>query len=932
MNTNLTPERFKQAREHFHVLLELSSEARRPRMDALESEDPELASVVAELLDHASRLEEEPEPPPYASRAARDAPAGTIIDGRYRILEQIGEGGMAEVYLAERTDDIAHKVALKLMRTGSRAMFRRFVRERQILARLNHPHIAHLTDGGLIDDGVPWFAMEHVEGERITDWCDRERLDLKARTHLFIRVCRAVQFAHRNLVLHRDIKPSNILVDKSGAPRLLDFGIAKLIDATDPEQTRTLSMTPAYAAPEQLRGEPVTTASDVYQLGMVLRELLTGVSAYELRRSRRRTADGTYTWPRLDQTYARCPRELAERIARARGSQPARLKHALRGDLDRIVQKACAEDPRERYDTAQALADDLQRWRRGMPVNAHRGSFAYRTGKLLRRHAIAASVVFLCAAGLVASTIYSYQRAESERLERQRSDTVLGFMRNVFRQGDPARSGGRNLSPAELLQRAAEELESTENVDIHTHAMLLTEIAHVFNTLARYRQAEPYAQQALDLLADDRERHANAYLEALGALVSTKRGLGLADEIITLIDQAMPLAQSGNGHTWRAAMLATRGYAYIKTGDHERARRDLHDVLSILDQPGVHDGHARALALRYLGRLASQSEDYEQSIEMYRQSVAAYEGAEMRHIDSLATRHSLVQNYVSIGQPRQAVNEYERLIDDIIKAISADDVRVSVIRTSLALAYAALGDYERAIRAMDAIPEAHLNAQRQLALQWQFEIARVRLLVGQLQFETALSEVRKTVTAGDTQDVLRDHQLQRGYWLWAEALLQLDRCDEAVPMLERLLAAPDVITLITADAYDSLGRCSLMAGAPDEAGIHFEQAVTLLHSKHLHGSPRLLSSEIHALWAQILSTRDPGLLDEIEIRRARLIELLGSEDRPVVWQLDLLVDELYRTLDQPQPHPERRPGAEAGLKALDGSAEIPHFVGLVSLG
>ena len=344
---------------------------------------------------------------------APDPVEGTQV-GAYRLLGAVGEGGMGTVYRAVRADDAYEKqVAIKLVRQGldTRLARERFQNECRILARLDHPGIARILDAGAAPDGRPYVVMEYVDGRRIDAYVEEAGLDLRARLALFVEVCVAVQYAHRNLVVHRDLKPGNILVTGDGTPKLLDFGIAKLLDAEPMEATATAArmMTPEYASPEQVRGEPVTTATDVYILGALLYELLTGRRPFMIDRGQ--------------------PHDMARVICEERPERPSlaamheRRRRALAGDLDTIVLKALHKDPVRRYASAEALAEDIRRHLDGRPVLARPDSATYRAGKFLKRHRLGVSAAALLALSLVgggSATIWQARRARAERAAAER--------------------------------------------------------------------------------------------------------------------------------------------------------------------------------------------------------------------------------------------------------------------------------------------------------------------------------------------------------------------------------------------------------------------------------------------------------------------------------------------------------------------------------
>ncbi len=418
--------------------------------------------------------------------------------GPFRAIRFLGRGGMAEVWLARRDGrDFQQEVALKLMHPALLRQQRRFRDERQILARLNHPNIAHFIDGGVSDDGRPWLALEHVDGERITDWCDARMLDLRARIKLMLPVCDAVGYAHRNLVVHRDIKPGNLLVTTEGVPKLLDFGIAKLLDQTDPEQTLTLALTPAYASPEQRRGEVVTTASDVFQLGLVLERLLCGIDASPFREEP--TAAGAGTEPRrMERAFTalqRADAAGANALAQARSLSPDRLRSLLRGDLGRIVAKATNESPGDRYGSPGELAGDLRRWLDGKPVRASRNSALYRLGRFLRRNRVAMALATVLALSLIVGALgIGWQQRQTSQAD-QRAVALKDYLVEMLRQADTG-SGPAQLSAREILARGAEQLGTLPAND-PTRIELLGTLLKLYDDLSLQRDGYELALREL---------------------------------------------------------------------------------------------------------------------------------------------------------------------------------------------------------------------------------------------------------------------------------------------------------------------------------------------------------------------------------------------------------------------------------------------------
>ena len=373
-----------------------------------------------------------------------DAPAdlGRAL-GPYRLSAVLGRGGMGTVYLADRTGgDFDQRVAVKILRRGMDTddLLARFRRERRLLARLEHPNIARVVDGGSTDDGRPWLAMEFVDGEPIDVYAQQNGLDPRARIQLFLDVCGAVQHAHRNLVVHRDLKPGNVFVARDGSVKLLDFGIAKVIDPDDRDTSATAThvrlLSPRYGSPEQMRGEAVSTASDVYSLGVVLYELLTGRSPYaddtgELVDIERRVL--------RDEPVAPSTAITQEDPAHPRGIDTAALRRALRGDLDTIVLKALRKEPARRYSSVDEFAEDLRRHLDGRPVLARPDSFGYRSRKFIQRNALAVGGSAVLALALIATTVVTAnlsvraQRAQrAAESERATATATAGFLQDMM--------------------------------------------------------------------------------------------------------------------------------------------------------------------------------------------------------------------------------------------------------------------------------------------------------------------------------------------------------------------------------------------------------------------------------------------------------------------------------------------------------------------
>jgi non-specific serine/threonine protein kinase/serine/threonine-protein kinase len=461
----MTPERWGEVKVVLASVLETDASERNATLDRLCHDDAELRREVEALLSFETKADAVLNSVVAPGAALRtETPAPSAI-GPYRVLREIGHGGMGVVYLGERADGQYRKqAAIKLITSGRHdaGLERRFRRERQILAQLEHSGIARLLDGGSTEEGQPYFIMEYVEGQGLLEYCDSHKLGVTERIRLFLEVCDAVAYAHRQLIVHRDLKPGNILVTAQGTPKLLDFGLGQVLEAGEGAEEITQAgfpmMTPAYASPEQARGEPYTVSSDVYSLGVILYELLAGLRPYKVPTG----------------SYLELARVISEQepvalghaagtgtaeAAELRSSTPERLRRRLSGDLERIVAKALAKDVRLRYGGVPELADDLRRHLDGRPVKARPATLWYRVGKLLRRHRVmlpAAAAALVLILGFAAATWWEARRAE------RRFQQVRSLAHSVMFELDDAiaKLPGSTAAQELLVARALQYLQS----------------------------------------------------------------------------------------------------------------------------------------------------------------------------------------------------------------------------------------------------------------------------------------------------------------------------------------------------------------------------------------------------------------------------------------------------------------------------------------
>lgn len=551
--------------------------------------------------------------------AARDR-SGTVL-GPYRLVSVLGRGGMGVVYLAERADEEFEKrVAIKLMPRGleSDEAERRFRLERQVLARLEHPHIARLLDGGVTDEGYPYLVMELVEGLPVDLHCERNRLGLEERLLLFLDVCGAVQYAHQSLVVHRDLKPGNILVTEEGEVKLLDFGVAKLLEE-DPEATpvtRFQPRTAAYASPEQLANRPVSTASDTYSLGVVLYRLLTGELPHENTRASSEASGGQSTHG------TRLPARPSE-AAPEDDELPWRRR--LAGDLDRIVLKTLSQEPAERYATPAALGHDLRRFLEGQPVSAREPTVGYRLRKFISRHRLGVGASLVAALALIVTLAAALWQANRARAEASRAERVAGLLSGLFTDADPWAPTSGEVTVPELLQRGVERVRDELGDDPATRSRLLDVLGGAYNGLGDHGSGIPLLEEVLaerrDRLGD---RHAKT-AESMRSLGLALTGEGRLKEGAPLVKDALALAERiyGRDTPETADYLFAMGSLRHSQRDYQEQERLFRRLVEDLRRWGETESSRLALALGelsvaldWLGRDAESLEIQAEALEM----------------------------------------------------------------------------------------------------------------------------------------------------------------------------------------------------------------------------------------------------------------------------------------------------------------------------
>ena len=737
---------------------------------------------------------------------------------------------MGVVYLAERTDgSFERQVALKVLPgpAASADAVRRFERERRILARLQHPNIALLLDGGVDPRGLPYLVMEHVEGLPIDRHCDDLRLDLSQRIRLLIDVILAVQAAHRNLVVHRDLKPSNILVTAAGEAKLLDFGIAQLIgaelDNSGAAATKGQPLTPTYASPEQVSGEPISTASDVYQLGLLLYELVTG---------RRPQSSPTGSLSEIVEIVCRRdplpPSRVvaesdafasAESLAALRDSTPARLARRLRPEIDAVVERALAKDPEKRYSTPADLAADLERFVEGRPVKARRSSPIDRVGKWARRNVALATLGSLIALSTVGYAIAVTM--QSKALEKQRARAELAatqataverFLVDLFEVSDPDNSSGGEVTARELLERGSERLELELADQPEVQARLWSVLGQIQGRLGFSEEARALLERAL---ARQELLHGAASLEVAETLhrlaVVVRRFSSDRPAAERMLERAVTLMrdQLPSDSPQLAVALADLGTSKNQRGDLAGAEEDFRESLEVHRRNGTTAGVAMGLSnlglvLLARGELAGAEANFREALVINRGLFGE------SHLRIAMNYFNLATTLRSQGHLEEAIANLSRALAIDREVYGANHFEVGVDLAQLAMVEQQAGELDQAeghyaegleiLRAK--LPPDHPRLVSALQGLGQLRVRQQRFAEGEVLLQAALEQIEKRLGA-------RDPKL-RLPMLWLGRSFDRQGRSEAADALwsAALEIAPDSRDEIAASLRDELGRAS----------------------------------------------------------------------------------------------------------------------------
>ena len=827
----IEPEQWSKLEEIVSEALELDGSQRSSYLDQACRGDDALRREAESLVEadgDGARLEIEGRLLADGASQPEEDPLVGKLFGSYRIVRKIGQGGMGKVYLAEREGDYRQQVAIKLVRWGfePEEVLSRFRMERQILAHLEHPNIAQLLDGGVAPDGRPYLVMQCIEGLPITEYCSSKGISLRERLELFRKVCSVVHFAHTNLIVHRDLKPSNIFVTQAGEVKLLDFGIAKLLDPTDEATAQTHTemrlLTPEHAAPEQIHGGTITTATDVYALGILLYELLAGSLPF--------SEKGQNATDRAPTAQDFQPTPPSQSLGDNR-----RLRRRLEGDLDKIVLKAMRWDPEERYASAEQLAEDLGHYLDGLPVMARQETYdrwSYQAGKFITRHllAVAGSTAFLVL--LIAFSLLTFFQSREIAMQRDlaeqqkglaleqaaKADAVAEFLRTMLSSADPASAQGKELTVRQVVDDAAEQLEGDHPLATQpiAAASVHTTLGMTYTALGRLEQAESQLDRAIELATESHGPGAGEALLARNELGVLYYHQGRFQEAEQTFDQVIDLGAEALGPNDDIVLhaMGNLGSVYIQQQRLDKAEELLTEARRLLriayddDHPDVLEtSNNLAVVHWFRGDLESAAAVFEEVLEAQRAKLG----------DSHPETHTTVLNLTAVHIGRGLFEEAEQLGRSAVKTADSlygpDHPQTFVSKNNLATALIRQERHAEAREILEAmLPSAELvlGPQHPSVLRFQTNLAQALVGLGRGEEAEAIArsllKVRENRNEPDRlgQAVLvRSLILQRKYSeAEVSAKAYYDSRDNGVPFTPNEPTPTELLS----ELYDAWGR------------------------------------------------------------------------------------------------------------------------------
>lgn len=880
---------WQQLKQLFNAAVELAPHDREAFLRINCANDSELQSEVSALLtahDSAGNFIQQPALIDVGLVTIDEPSRSAVITGQqigtYKVIRELGRGGMGAVYLAARADESFDKqVALKVIKRGmdSDAIIKRFVMERQILANLDHQNITRLIDGGTTEDGLPYFVLEYVEGTTITHYSDQHKLNTIERVKLFRQVCAAVQFAHQNLIVHRDLKPSNILVTKDGTPKLLDFGIAKLLSgATPAEATATIGrvLTPEYASPEELRGQPVTTGSDVFSLGVVLYELLSGHRPYNFEnRSPEDVARKIATSQPIKPSVAITRVESAnhnndadhrspDEISHTRDGSVDKLRRRLAGDLDNILLKALRKEPERRYLSAQEFSEDLGRHLGGLPVLARPDTLSYRTSKFITRHKAGVAAAAMVLLTLMSATIITSWQARVARRERAKAERRFKDVRNLansflFEFHDSIADLNGATKAREMVVKKAQEYLDSLSQEAGDDRELLWELSTAYLKLGDV-QGRPGFSRTGDTAA---------------ALQSYEKSLTTRRRLVGLEPK------NAEYQLGLAVTLSRFGPMFQVLGQPSDAAEKMREAMDITDKLVPHSQdwptvQAATRSANFLGDAMAEMGDYDGALAMYQKALSIVE--EKRGVlPNQQIKDRLAVSRERLGSIYAITGDYQKSLDNDLEMVAIGEELCSLEPTNLDYARALANAFDHvgdAYRGLKNYPKALENGKRAFGMYKQFlereplnartkkdvgdcshHVAETMLAAGDYHsaltlLRTTTITVRRDLVASDQTNVEYPDDLAESLMLTGESLVAIGNSNKALAAFQEARAIREPIVSAhrqridyrrgLARLYTDLGDALVILKSDKEAELWYQKGLDLWNELQAQ----------HALWAK----------------------------------------------------------------------------------
>ena len=862
-------ERWQKIKSVLEEVMEIDPASRSAFLEKSCNGDHDLCAEVESLLgfenDDADLLEES------AFSIVTETSAENFIGkqiGRYKIISELGTGGMGVVFLATRADgEFQQQVALKLIKRGigSDSILRRFVNERQILASLQHPNIAHLIDGGTTDDGLPYFVMEYVEGETILEFARRENLSIDARLDLFREVCAAVSFAHRNLVIHRDLKPSNILVTSDGKPKLLDFGIAKLLktELTDQTVTKHFAFTPEYASPEQVRGENLTTATDIYSLGVILYELLTGARPFSFdgKNFGQIVQTVTQNEPPPPSAISNFKFRISDSTAGQTDFNPKSQipnPKSLKGDLDNIILKSLKRDSERRYSSVEQFAEDIRRHLKGLPVLARQDTLFYRAEKFTRRNPLvvsAVAVAFLILIAGIAAVAWQVRIANAERAKAERRFNDVRRLANSFMFEINEEIEKSPIKARELLVTRAIEYLDKLAAESEGDADLQSELATAYEKIGNVQSElfKPSAGKTSDALLSHqksleiREKLFAAEPGNISRGLDAARSLAGIGDIFSMIGRVAEAAESyreairldeqllaldrKNVAVRRvlAGNYARLGQAVLRSGSLDSAllhyNKSLEIYQDLLAENPTDTSLQRSLSIifSYIGYVKMEMGDTEQAVRFFSESLVSTEKYSIANADNQPLRSDLGNAHLWLGVSLSETANIEKSIFHLRRAV---EIQTAIFESDK-------GNFGE----QNALADSYLELGKALAIKAKTSNAEPLSAEAIRAYETAIKNY-ETVWQTDRQNFSAQRQIAFTRRHLADALQQKGETAKALQIFRETLKDFEELTQKDANNTEwqhDLAICNLRigemlseSGSKSEAAAHFEKALPML--------------------------------------------------------------------------------------------------------